>query len=222
MTRRAAVELSILAALAATIVILLLNLSEVDRYPPALDPESIPGLLPSWFAPALLHPCAVCELCPHRFESVERKLEVTITDRDGWHRLFWAGPETYVYDDAALVGAALRNRTAEFGGGTWIIRGKYAPSLVTEPHPCPPAPGDIELRYRLHRGAFPGEGDRVLDPSGTLAVPRRWLWFRYAFPPDRVDEFWWELENPHAFAGTTKTGCPCGAMPAQERTQERK
>lgn len=211
MTRRAKVEVSVMAVLAATIVILLLNLFEVDHYPPALDPDSVFQPLPSWFAPMLLHPCAVCELCPHRFETVECKIEVTITDRDGWYRLFWAGPETYIYADAALVGAALRNRTAEFSGGTWTIRGRYAPSLETEPHPCPAAPGDIELRYRLRRGdGFPGEGERILDPSGTLAVPRRWLWFRYPFPPDRVDEFWWELENPDSFAGGKATLCPCG------------
>ena len=49
----------------------------------------------------------------------------------------------------------------------------------------------------------------AIDPSGTVAVPRRLLWFRYAFPPDRVDDFWWELENPDTFAGDNATPCPC-------------
>ncbi len=212
MTRRHIVEIAILGLLAAMVVILLLNHLEVDEYPEGINPTlSIPDDLPKWLSPILFHPCVFCEICPHRFETAECRLFVTVTDRDGWYRLFWAGAETYAYDDPALVGAALRNRTAELAGGTWTIRGRYAPAAPADPHPCPAVAGDVDLRFRLKRGTYPGPADPALDPSGTLAVPRRILWFRYPFPPDRVDDFWWELENPDSFAGTKKKPCACSA-----------
>jgi hypothetical protein len=211
---RRRIEIAILVILAATVVILFLNLRETDDYPPGIDPES-PSSLPTWIAPILAHPCPWCELCPHRFELAETKLAVTITDRDGWHRLFWSGAETYTYDDPAFVGAALRNRTAEFAGGTWTIRGRYVPAITADAHPCPPAATEVDLRYVLRRGVFQ-EIDPVRDPSGTLTVPLRWLWFRYPYPPDRLDDFYWELENPTTFAGTERKPCACG-LQARER-----
>jgi len=213
MTRRTKIEVAAIAVLAAAVVILFLNLLEVDDYPPGLTPEEAarPGDLPPWLSPVLLHPCEVCQVCSHKFESAECRLAVTVIDHDGWYRLFWAGSETYVYDDPAYVGAALRNRTAELAGGTWTIRGRYAPEHKADPHPCPAAAGAVDLRYRLRRGRYPGPGDPALDPSGTLAVPLRPLWFRYPFPPDREDDFWWELENPESFAGTKPMPCTCSA-----------
>ena len=224
MSRRVAIELSVVAALAAVVVILFLNHLEVDEYPAGVDPKSAAELgdLPSWLIPELVHPCDVCKGCAHRFEATECRLAATVLDHDGWYRLFWAGSETYVYDDAALLGAALRNSTAEFVGGTWTIRGRYVPKDKPAAHECAAAVDQVDLRYRLRRGSYPGPGDPLIDPSGMLPVPLRILWFRYPFPPDRVDDFWWELENPDTFAGATRAPCACGARPAQEQTQEQK
>ena len=212
MSRRAAIEIFVVAALAGVVVILFLNHWESDEYPPGLDPSSSAELgdLPSWLSPDLVHPCETCKGCPHKFEATECRLVATVRDRDGWYRLFWAGTETYVYDDPALLGAALRNSTAEFVEGTWTIRGRYAPKDTPSPHECSAAVGDVDLRYRLRRGSYPGPGDPALDPSGSLAIPLRLLWFRYPFPPDRIDDFWWELENPGSFAGAKAIPCPCG------------
>ena len=211
-SRKAVVEVTVLAALAVSVVILVLNLLEVDDYPEALDPAAAvtPDPLPSWLSPELKHGCDACATCIHRFETSECRIVATVRDRDGWHRLFWAGSETYTYDDPAFLGGALRNRTAELVGGTWTIRGRYTPAENHPPHACSPAAREVDLRYRLHRGRFPGTGDPALDPSGTLAVPGRLLWFRFSFPPDRVDDFWWELENPDTFAGASMIPCSCG------------
>lgn len=212
MTRRTAVELSVLAVLAAAALILFLNFDEEDAYPEAMTAEeaAAPVDLPSWLSPTLAHPCEVCKLCAHRFEVVECRRVVTVIDRDGWYRLFWAGPETYAYEDAALVGGALRLRTAEFGEGAWTIKGRYVPANPTDPHPCPASADTVDLTYRLRQGPFPGPGDPALDPSGTLAVPVRFPWFRYRFPPGDDVEFWWELENPTTFAGSKPNPCACG------------
>lgn len=210
-SRRTAIEILILATLAAAIAILVLNHLEVDEYPDGLGSIPVDRDLPSWLSTTLDHPCETCKACPHKFETAESRLAVTVTDRDGWYRLSWAGSESYAYDDAALVGAALRNRTAELKDGTWTIRGRYLPAERHETHSCTPAAGEVDLRYRLHRGMFPGPGDPAIDPSGTLAVPRRLLWFRYPFPPDCLDDFWWELENPETFAGTKPLPCTCAS-----------
>lgn len=211
MSRRTQVELAAVVVLAAVVAILFLNIREVDDYPPGLTLEEAarPAGFPPWLPPILIHPCEACQTCSHKFETAECRLAVTILDRDGWYRLFWSAPETYVYDDPAYVGAALRHRTAELSEGTWTIRGRYEPDHKAAAHPCPAAARDVDLRYRLKRGSFPGMGDPAPDPSGTLAAPRRVQWFRYRFPPDREDDFWWELENPETFAGTVKTPCPC-------------
>ena len=209
MTRRRAVEFTILAVLAATVVILLLNHLEEDNYSPSSDLRFDEDL-PAWVSPTLTHHCETCGNCSHAFATSECRIRVTVKDRDGWYRLFWAGAEIYTYDDAADVGRALRNRTAELVEGSWIVRGEYAPGDHPGPHACTPAANRVELTYRLRREPYPGPGDPALDPGGTVAVPRRLLWFRYAFPPDRVDDFWWELENPDTFAGENAQPCPCG------------
>lgn len=212
MTRPSARQVAILAAMAATIAILLLNYLEVDRYPKGLDGP--PGTrnvdLPIWFPRVLFHGCVYCETCPHRFVLSECRLSVTVTDHDGWYRLFWAGSEVYVYDEPAPVAAALRNSTAEVTDGTWTIRGRYAPVEAMDPHPCPAAAGEVELRYRLRHGTFPGFGRPAVDSSGTLGMPRRFYWRQEKSPNDRVGDLWWELENPESYAGARKSPCPCG------------
>lgn len=203
MNRRVAVEIAVLVLLAATVVVLWLNHGEIDEYPPSSTVDTL-GDLPSWLRATQPYSCEACKERVRRFVPSECRISVTITDRDGWYRLFWAGAETYTYDDAALVGGALRNSTAVLSGGTWTIRGRYVPVEQHPPHVCPGLTGEFELRYRLERGRIPDSIDPVIDSSGALAAPRRFLWFRYPFPPDRVDDFWWELE-----------------MPADEQKQER-
>jgi hypothetical protein len=209
-SRKAIAQAGILAALAATVLILFLNHFEVDRFPEGLrgPPGPLNADAPSWLEDRLAHPCPHCGECAHLREMEECRLQVTVTDRDGWYRLFWAAPEVYIYDDPALVGGSLWNSTAELTGGTWRIRGRYVPEAAKEPHPCPAAVRAFDLKYRLRRGAYPGPGNPVLDPSGTLAVPGNFSWFSYRFPKDRQDDFWWELEvAPKWVSGP----CDCGA-----------
>jgi len=199
--------------MAATIVILLLNYLEVDRYPKGLDAPPGPrnAELPIWFPRVILHGCVYCETCPHRFVPSECRLSVTVTDHDGWYRLFWAGSEVYVYEEPEPVVAALRNSTAEVTDATWTIRGKYAPVESMDPHPCPAAVDEVALRYRLRHGTFPGFGRPAIDPSGTLAVARAFYWVQRKSPTDPVGDLWWELENPDSFAGATRKPCSCSA-----------
>ncbi|HEU4338909.1 MAG TPA: hypothetical protein VFS19_02475 [Planctomycetota bacterium] len=217
---RRGMESALLAILAATVVILVLNHLEADEYPQSSTVDPL-GDVPSWLEPTSIHRCPAFTDRTYRFEAIECLIEVTVTDRDGWYRLFWAGPETYRYSDPALVGGALRNGTAVLSGGTWRIRGRYVsnpvPATNSNDYPADP----VELCYWIGRGKFPGTGDPVLDKGGTTAVPTRFLWFRYPFPPDRVDDFWWELQDPESFAGTLPIPCPCGRKPAQEQKQER-
>ena len=212
MNRSWKIQVAIFAAMAATAVILLLNYLEVDRYPKGLDSPPGPrnAEVPIWLPRLMLHGCVYCETCPHRFVLSECRLSVTVTDHDGWYRLFWAGDDTYVYDDPAQVVAALQNTTAEVTDSIWTIRGRYVPVEATDPHPCPAAAGEVELRYRLRHGAFPGFGRPAVDPSGTLAVARAFYWVQRKSPNDRAGDLWWELENPDSFAGTRKALCPCG------------
>ncbi|HKS17519.1 MAG TPA: hypothetical protein VJU16_09425, partial [Planctomycetota bacterium] len=181
-----------------------------DNYPEGIDPagDSIDDA-PKWLARELNHRCDTCKSCPHKFEAGGSRIRVTVRDRDGWHRLFWAGAETYTYDDPAFLAGALRNRTSELVDGRWRILATYVPVENHPPHACTPVAKEIDLRYVLRRGPFPGPGDPVIDPSGTLPVPQRMLWFRFPYPPDRVDDFWWELENPDTFAGAATTVCTC-------------
>ena len=199
---RRGVEFAVLAILAAAVVLLVLNHLESDEYPASTVPERLEKL-PPWLSTTFIHRCGETDRA-YRFEATECRTEVTVTDRDGWYRLFWSGADVYTYDDPALVGGALRNRTAELAGGTWIIRGR----LVTEQDSGKGDP--IELRYALRRGMFPGMGTPVMERSGTLPAPTRLLWFRYPYPPDRLDDFWWELENADAFEKTNPLACGCG------------
>jgi len=198
--------------MAATVLVLVLNYLEVDRFPDGLPapPGPINADASSWLGAVLRHPCPQCGECAHRLELEECRLQVTVTDRDGWYRLFWAADDVHFYDDPALVGGSLWNPTAELTGGTWTIRGRYVPAVPMKPHPCPAAAESFHLKYRLRRGAFSGTGEPVVDPSGTLAAPRIIFWFSYRFPEDRQDDFWWELENPSTFAGTSRLPCSCG------------
>jgi hypothetical protein len=209
MTRRAKFEFAILAVLAAALALLVLNHLEVDEYPSAIGATRGERDLPSWLVTTFEHACPTCGTCAHRFEAAESKITVTITDRDGWYRLFWAADEVYTYDDPAMIGGALRNRTAELTEGTWTIRGTFV-ATKHDQHECTPAAGDVELRYKLHRGEMPADVAPVIDSSGMVPVPTRAKWFSYPFPPERVDDFWWELENPESFAKVQP--CPCGRI----------
>lgn len=213
MRRPATLEVAVLGILAAAIVLLVLNLLEADEYPTAFGATRGADELPSWFLAAVEHPCPTCGPCAHRFETAESRIVVTITDHDGWYRLFWAGADTYVYDDPAMVGGALRNRTAELASGTWTIRGRFVPAAPHPGHECTPAPRDVELRYRLRRGIMAEPEEPVIDPSGVFPVPVRVRWFRYPFPPDGLDDFWWELENSSDFAGARPRPCECHEGP---------
>ncbi len=199
-----------LGLLAATVALLYLNYLEKDHYPGALDapPGAVNAERPAWLPPLLAHPCTLRAICPHALELSGNRLLVTVTDRDGWYRLWNAGSETYLYDDPSQLRGALENPTAS-ADGTWTIRGRYAPAAVADlAHRCRPAPGEFELRYRLRLGRYPaGELRLARDPSGLLVVPRELPWASF----EGVD-FWWELENPSDFAGARKSPCPCGGL----------
>lgn len=194
-------------------LVLYLNFLEKDYYPPALEaaPEPLAAGGPPWLPALLFHGCPACGACAHGLRIEESRILVTVTDHDGWYRLFWAGSETYRYDDPAYVRGALFNPSAS-AEGLWVIRGAYEP--VAPPglaHPCTAAPAGFELRYRFRHGTYPSAPEGVAtDPSAVLGVPLRFRWMTSGLAGETLDG-WWELENPHGFAGTSAHRCPGGA-----------
>ncbi|HEX7898658.1 MAG TPA: hypothetical protein VF950_12915 [Planctomycetota bacterium] len=88
----------------------------------------------------------------HALEVVEQRRTLTLRDRDGWYRLFWAGDEIYHYKELVHLAADLQNATAVDPTGTWRIRVKAAAA------PCgtPPPVADLLYALRVSDGATDG------------------------------------------------------------------
>ena len=140
------------ALLGAAIVILVLNLLERDVYehgelappPPGSNVPDDDALFTRLFPREFVHTCATCGECRHPYEIVENRRAMSLRDRDGWYRLFWARDETYHYDDPVYLAAGYQNRTAEDPSGTWLIRARIGPPAhaSSAPHTCPEIPGE--------------------------------------------------------------------------------
>jgi hypothetical protein len=174
---------ALLALMAATIAILVLNILERDGYPPALPAppreSNVPGVDEAFrkiVPPALSHPCPTCGECSHPVETLENRRFVRVLDRDGWYRLSWAGAETYVYDDPAYLVGALQNPTAEVLEGFWWIRARPG-APPGPPHACPSFPPVICLSYMFLASETPLEDRPAPAAAGLPDAPEYVAWF---------------------------------------------
>jgi hypothetical protein len=131
-------------------LLLWLNFREVDHYElGSLDPvdgsaeaaQDLDRFLPR----TISH-----EGHEHALEVVEQRRELTLRDRDGWYRLFWAGDEIYHYKELVHLAADLQNRTAADPTGRWTIHVRAAAA------PCGTSPFEAAATYelRVSDGAF--------------------------------------------------------------------
>lgn len=170
---------AILPALAAAILLLILNLSEADIYvgglpEPPKEPPSADMGLPPGLSREVVCDCA-CEHCHHlaRVESAATLYKVV--DADGWYRLFWSGDDTYYFDDLSYFLNALENRTWKEASGVRILYIVYQRGCPEdEPqHACSSEiPVRVRLQYRLALGGMPSvPGGRLTDPRGMIELP---------------------------------------------------
>jgi hypothetical protein len=117
------------ALLAGVAALLVLNLRERDHFVmgslEAVDAHD-PPLPPSWSH----------EACEHPLELLESKGRLTLRDRDGWHRLFWAGDETYYYQELTHLAAELANPTASDPRGSWRLIVRPGPGACGRTFPA--------------------------------------------------------------------------------------
>lgn len=207
------------ALLAFAIVVLLLNLGEKDYYeggslvPPRGD--NVPGddgtfrrLVPETIA----HPCPSCGDCTHPVEILENRRVLTILDHDGWYKLFWAGDETYYYEDFALFAASLRNSTARDPRGAWTIRGRLGPPThgASPAHSCTAVPGEFALEYTLAVSDSPLAPEPPFQTGTPLSVPTVIDWFPYYMDRPHLPAiryFGWRLARPPS---VPVAPCACG------------
>lgn len=184
---RRAAPYVVMAALAFTIVVLVLNLRERDEYldgrleppPGPINVEADDGAL-AWLPRTIEH-----DGCVHRAEFLENLRWLRLRDHDGWYRLFWAGDETYDYEDPAHFNAAMKNPTARDPSGEWRITVAYR------------APSCAERRLRLRfvlavTTEFPATSDETVEIEGVHA-PKVLRWF-VAQIPGGLRIFLWRLE----------------------------
>ncbi len=165
--KRAAVAPWIASGLLAfAAVVLWLNLKEPDLYDHALAGEPAGPVnqdTPQWL--------------PEGVELSENLLKVRVEDGDGWYRLFWAGSETYWFDDAAYFAGALVNRYSRMVDGRWTLKGTYRGQ-------------PFAVAYELREGAAP-EG---ATEAGPLRVPLGVHWCARKYR-DGLRSFAWVLKK---------------------------
>ncbi len=211
------------AALAAlslfAILVLLLNLREKDYYDggslvPPHQGDNVPGndgAFRDLVDETIAHPCPSCGDCTHPVEITENRRVMTIRDDDGWYKLFWAGHETYHYEDFPPFAASLRNSTARDPRGAWTIRGRLGTAAhgVSPPHTCTLAPGPFRLEYELVVSDAPIPPTSPLATGTPFTVRTTIPWF--TFTPDRPHmpyllHFGWRLARSEVPA----VHCACG------------
>jgi hypothetical protein len=170
---------AILAPLAAIVFLLLLNLSEVDVYvggtpEPPKDPPSTDIALPLNLSREAVCECA-CEHCHHLARVESAATVYKVVDADGWYRLFWAGDDTYYFDDVSYFLNALENRTWKEAAGRRVLHILYEKSCPEEEprHACSTEiPVRVTLTYRLVLGGVPAvPAGRLTDPRGMIELP---------------------------------------------------
>lgn len=199
------------ALLLPAAVLLVLNLREKDYYDhgslapvdpfAAKDDPVLYRLVPETF----VHPCPACGDCTHAVEVVENRREMSLRDHDGWYKLFWAGDETYHYEDLVYLAAGLQNGTGRDPHGRWFLRLRLGPATHArvEAHACRDIPAEATLDYTLVAG------DAPLEPApleGFPGVFRAWPVLTQAMPPDdRLLHLGWRADAPRVDASP----CPC-------------
>lgn len=189
---------------AAAIALLLLNIFERDIYEfgrrrPPKD-RSVP-LITQVLPERLVHACTACGECTHPIEVLESRRLLSIRDRDGWYRLFWAADETYYYEDPVHFAAEFANATAQEPRGDWTIRARIGPAThaAASPHECGTIPGIVELEYRLTVAEEPPEERSASAAGSPLKISDTFplLSYRYDVPhrPSML-HFIWKLARP--------------------------
>lgn len=164
----------LLAALTAAALLLALNYFEPDTYENFVPAPSGPnvdkhdGLLWRVLPEAFLHSGPDGKPCRHPVELVESRRVMTLTDHDGWYRLFWAGDDEYFFDDPVFLVAAMNKRTSGAAQGQWTIRVRAASKT------CGLKTEEASLNYVLEVGPEPAAAEPV-DIAG-LSVPRVLTW----------------------------------------------
>jgi hypothetical protein len=197
----------LLTALGAFVAFaLFLNTREKDYYEygslspvaghPELDPV-FPHLVPT----ELKHDCPSCGACVHPVEVIRNERSLSLRDHDGWYKLFWAGDETYHFEEVQHLAASYENRTARDPEGTWTLhfRAGPPPHERAAPHDCGPFRSEFIWIYRLRVNEVRGEPSAALGPG---------LVFPYSgnkLPP--LLHFGWQLSGT---ADLPPAPCPCG------------
>lgn len=201
--------------LAFIVVLLILNVRERSEYefgtvtPPAAgnnvpaDDAAFLQVLPEL---RIVHPCSGCGECVHPFEIVENRRVISLHNRSGWYRLFWASNRDYYYTDPVhLFADWARNRTAEAPRGLWRIRLRAGPAThqSAPAHGCGQIPRELVLGYELVLSEEPIE-EFYFSGDGPLRIPKSFSWL--VTDPGKPMSLGWRLVgDPKVDAGP----CPC-------------
>jgi hypothetical protein len=167
-----------MAVLAAVILLLLLNLSEVDYYPGALsEPPIREG--PTGAPPGASEAAAGCHHGRHPLKEAVGAATFRVVDRNGWYRLFWASDVALHFDDPAMFLAALENDTCAEPSGEWRVTLRYRDECRT-PWPVLFCAGEIPREVRLlYRATLvdqvPDSFDLASDERGLIRYPLKVL-----------------------------------------------
>ena len=215
--------------MAASILLLLLNIRERDFYEygePVEDPSSFVGrphqigeedtFLTALMPEPFVHVCPTRKDCSHPIELIEASRDLWVIDRDGWYRLFWSGDDVYTFKDLVHLAEAMRNPTADAPAGHVILRFRVEPASHPkgEPHKC----GDIPTTYSVHY--YLEHSEDPVDPSpgadglySGIPMPEKIpaLAFLYEGLPHRpsILYYFWRLDGPETRIETTRP-CACG------------
>jgi hypothetical protein len=193
-----------LIPLGALVVLLLLNLTETDRYefgtetptPPGNNVDADdPGFARIFPEMRFVHACPGCGECVHRYEIVENRRVLRMNDHDGWYKVFWAADDLYYYDDPVhMLSDWAQNRTAETPQGTWTIRLRTGPASHPKgaAHDCGRLPREISLSYALEFSEAPLD-DAMYSGDGPLKVLRTFAWV--TANPGRLISLGWRLQD---------------------------
>lgn len=181
------------AVMAGVAVLLWLNLKEVDVYELG-SPAPVDGTEDAKHDLRMLvplttsHPAPGGGVCEHALEVVKQRRSLTLRDRDGWYRVFWAADDVYNYKELVHLAADLRERDATDPRGTWTLMVQAAAG------PCGTSPGEATVTYTL----LVTPGDLPLGPPGPLGLPSTAPALAYQYAEERMPailSFAWVLQR---------------------------
>ena len=181
------------AFMAVVAVLLWLNLKEVDFYElgsltPVDGAEEAQNDLRIIVPLRTSHPTPGGGTCEHALEVVKQRRTLTLRDRDGWYRVFWAVDDVYYYKELVHLAADLRERDATDPRGTWTLMVQAAAG------PCGTSPGEATVTYTLLVTA----DDLPLGPPGPLGLPSTAPALAYQYAEERMPaimSFAWVLQR---------------------------